>query len=240
MKSSYEDALAYYGIGGAHPGGLNLTKKVLKKMLLSERTRVLDAGCGTGQTASYIVKEYSSKVTAIDVHPIMLQKAHHRFTLDRLPVKLHRASVELLPFKDESFDLVLSESVTAFTDKNKTLKEFLRVLKPAGSLLAIEMTAEKPLTEDEKHRILEVYGITRILTEKDWLKSIKDAGFANCRILSSQSVSDNLKSLTAETVPELNPSQHIPAVLDQILTEHYKLTTDLAKKLGYRVYEAKR
>lgn len=54
MKPSYQDALAYYGVNGAHPGGLSLTKYLLQQERITSTTQLLDAGCGTGQTSAFI------------------------------------------------------------------------------------------------------------------------------------------------------------------------------------------
>lgn len=47
---------------------------------------------------------------------------------------------ENIPFPDNTFDAVLSESVTAFTDKGKSLPEYFRVLKSGGYLGLNEIT----------------------------------------------------------------------------------------------------
>lgn len=54
MKPTYQDALAYFGVSGAHPGGLTLTKFLLEQEKITSHTTLLDGGCGTGQTSAYI------------------------------------------------------------------------------------------------------------------------------------------------------------------------------------------
>ena len=76
---TYHDLLAAFGIGGAHPGGFALTCEVLEREAIGKTSVVLDAGCGTGQTAAYLVKRFGCDVTAVDRHPLMLQKAANRF-----------------------------------------------------------------------------------------------------------------------------------------------------------------
>ncbi|MCR1834683.1 hypothetical protein NSA56_09745 [Oceanobacillus caeni] len=48
MNNRYLDCLALFGVGGAHPGGLPLTKRILSKEEIDEKQSILDAGCGTG------------------------------------------------------------------------------------------------------------------------------------------------------------------------------------------------
>ncbi|MBL5792479.1 class I SAM-dependent methyltransferase [Bacillus sporothermodurans] len=75
MAYSYQDTLAYYGVGGAHPGGLSLTKQIFHNENITHTTKILDAGCGTGQTSAYLAEMYKCDVTALDIHPVMIEKA---------------------------------------------------------------------------------------------------------------------------------------------------------------------
>lgn len=67
-----------FGVGGAHPGGINLTKEIFKSENISTTSHILDVGCGTGQTAAYIAHKYGAKVTGIDINSIMVAKATER------------------------------------------------------------------------------------------------------------------------------------------------------------------
>ncbi|MGI8385849.1 class I SAM-dependent methyltransferase [Robertmurraya sp. P23] len=152
MDKTYQQALAYYGIAGAHPGGHSLTKKMLKREHITKDTTVLDAGCGVGLTSSYVAKRFGAQVTGIDLLPEMVEKARERVTSQQLPVTVMQASLESLPFTDESFDLILAESVLTFTSVEKSLKELHRVLKNNGVILTIEMSGENSLTPNDRRK----------------------------------------------------------------------------------------
>lgn len=141
IKGNYLDLLAYFGIGGAHPGELELTKSVLDAENILSSDDVLDLGCGTGQTSAYLARQYKCHVTEIDNHPVMLKKSNHRFHLEHLPVRLINGNAEKLDLQDDSFDYIFSESGVIFTDITKTLNELSRVLKKDGKLILIEMIA---------------------------------------------------------------------------------------------------
>jgi ubiquinone/menaquinone biosynthesis C-methylase UbiE len=71
--------LTSFGVGGAHPGGLKLTKNILSREYIDQKS-ILDVGCGTGQTSAYIAEKYQCAVTAIDNNTTMLEKAKKRFS----------------------------------------------------------------------------------------------------------------------------------------------------------------
>lgn len=182
MESTYLNCLALFGVGGAHPGGLNLTKRILSKEKIDGSSKILDVGCGTGQTSAYIAKEYGSHVTALDNNKIMLEKAGRRFQSMNLPIEIRHGSAENLPFENHTFDFILSESVTAFTDVSKTVPEFKRVLKPNGVLLAVEMVRDKDISGQQMKEILDFYGVKQLLSEQEWRSAFQKAGFEQIEV----------------------------------------------------------
>ena len=72
--SNYLEFLSKFGIGGAHPGGINLTKEIFQAEEMNQNSRLLDVGCGTGQTAAYLAERYGAKVTGMDINPIMVKR----------------------------------------------------------------------------------------------------------------------------------------------------------------------
>ena len=72
--SIYLDFLSKFGVGGAHPGGIGLTKEIFKSERITPATRILDVGCGTGQSAAYLASKYGAIVTGIDINPVMVKK----------------------------------------------------------------------------------------------------------------------------------------------------------------------
>jgi ubiquinone/menaquinone biosynthesis C-methylase UbiE len=96
---------------------------------------VLDAGCGTGVTLSWLERFSAPRqVVGTDIAELAL-----RFCKDRGHSLLYRGSVVELPFKDRSFDLVVCNDVIqhlAGLDADRAaMREFSRVLRPGGLLL---------------------------------------------------------------------------------------------------------
>jgi ubiquinone/menaquinone biosynthesis C-methylase UbiE len=230
-KITYIDLLALLGIEDAHPGGFVLTKKLLYDLSLSPTSRILEVGCGSGKTASYLYHQYKSDVTAIDINEKMLQKAKQRFQQEKIPIKLYTADTEKLPFSNRSFDVILSESVTSFTNVRKSLHEYVRVLNDDGLMLAIEMTTERLLLENEQKEIETVYGIRRTYTEKEWICFIQNAGFKNVKVLAGNTV------MNASSSSSSNPSfGQLPSSVLSMYYKHQEILYRYGDLLGYRVF----
>ena len=233
MEFTYLDCLALFGIGGAHPGGLQLTKEILSREKIKEKTIILDVGCGTGQTSAYMAEKYKCKITGLDNNEIMLEKAKKRFQFRNLPIETRLGSVESLPFGEKSFDMILSESVATFTDVSKTLPEFRRVLKPNGVLLAIEMVLEESLPEEELTSITEFYGVPRILTESEWNSFFQKAHFQQ---ISIDKFNLQFEEPEIENAADFSISDQLDDELYDILDQHEQLTKKYQNLLGFRVF----
>lgn len=93
--------------------------------------RVLDAGCGTGALARRVKElEPTVELTMLDLSPAMLARAGD------VPGEHVQGSVLELPFTDDSFDIVVSAWVIeTVPDPVRAVREYLRVLQPAGRVL---------------------------------------------------------------------------------------------------------
>ena len=92
---------------------------------------ILDAGCGTGGGLRWLAE--FGRVTGLDFHPRAVQWAR------RASPRVCQASVLAVPFAAGSFDLVTSFDVLyhrAVVDDEQAMREFARVLRPGGWLLA--------------------------------------------------------------------------------------------------------
>lgn len=219
-ESTYMDLLADAGIGSAHPGGLALTKRLLSREAINSDSVVLDVGCGTGETSAYIARKYHCNVYAIDINPVMLQKARQRFEKHDFNVKLIKANTERMPFRCNSFDYILAESVTVFTNIRRSLQEYARVLKPGGILLDIDMAADTRLTDEESNMVKDVYGIEKVPTEDEWLNLLTELGFTVVNTLRGK----------------MYPTRVVNFNLRKLFSSHFILSRKYYNKLGFRVY----
>jgi SAM-dependent methyltransferase len=90
--------------------------------------------------------------------------------------------VEELPLADETFDVVLAESVTIFTDAPKSLAEYARVMRPGGTLYDREIVALQPLSAQVAGAIRDFYRVGKLYEAAEWRELLRAAGFAETKV----------------------------------------------------------
>jgi len=99
---------------------------ILKYLPSNKNIFILDAGCGNGNYAFYLSNLKYKNIYAIDLFPSL--------NTDRFYYQ--QASIENLPFPDNYFDFIYSNSVIYYLeDPNRGIIELRRVLKPNGILI---------------------------------------------------------------------------------------------------------
>ena len=119
-------------------------KKALKEIVDGTQQQILDVACGTGDSTIAIAKamEPGGRVTGIDISAGMMEplmrKAAHEGVHDR--IKLLKADALQMPFEADTFHRVTCAfGIRNFEDRKKGLAEFLRVLKPGGRAVILEL-----------------------------------------------------------------------------------------------------
>jgi SAM-dependent methyltransferase len=108
--------------------------KLLDAAQIQAGQRVLDVACGTGVLARTAIARLGSggQVAGIDPNPGMVAVAKQL----EPRVDWRVGVAELLPFPNNSFDIVASQfGLMFFTDQRQALREMMRVLAPGGHLV---------------------------------------------------------------------------------------------------------
>jgi len=124
---------------------------------LNAGERVLDLGSGAGTdslVAAQMVGE-QGRVTGIDMTPAMLAKARAAAAeMGLANVEFVEAEAEQLPFKDESFDVIISNGVIdLIPDKDAVFSELHRVLARGGRLQIADVTIQNPVSAEGRRNI---------------------------------------------------------------------------------------
>lgn len=126
------------------PGDDSQTRRAIELAGLSGRRNlsIADIGCGTGASALILAQDLESRIAAVDALPAflaMLQtRAEQAGLADRItPVN---ASMDRLPFEDESLDAIWSEGAIYNIGFEHGASQWRRYLKRNGILAVSELT----------------------------------------------------------------------------------------------------
>lgn len=108
--------------------------------LLLPPVEVVDLGCGEGYLTVEVAR-WAERVTAIDRSASVLARAEALATRRRLTnITFKRGELERVPLRDESADVVLlSQALHHAPDPAKALGEAVRILRPGGRLLLLDL-----------------------------------------------------------------------------------------------------
>ena len=130
-----------------HPGGADLSARLIRGLHLPANSRVLDVACGIGATARLMAREFGLDVVGLDASTANVAKAEN--LLGGETAAFVTGDAAALPFPDDSFDAVVCEcAVSTFADQGRVVAEFARVLKPGGMVGITDMVIEGELPED--------------------------------------------------------------------------------------------
>lgn len=126
---------------------IGVTLQIVGEMLaeaadIRASERVLDVAAGNGN-ATLAAAHRFAQVTSTDYVQALLDKGRARAEAEGLPVEFQLADAEDLPFKDGSFDAVLSTFGAMFTpDHTRPAREMLRVVRSGGRIGLANWTPE--------------------------------------------------------------------------------------------------
>lgn len=107
--------------------------------------RILDIACGTGDFSMAIARKASpqSTVTGIDLSDGMLEVMKVKVRDAGLSdmISTEQGNCEQMPYPDASFDCAtIAFGIRNFQDREKSLREILRILRPGGRLVILELS----------------------------------------------------------------------------------------------------
>lgn len=161
-----------------------MVAQILTRMQLQPGMRVLDVGCGNGYAVRAMAERIGlqGEAVGVDVSPVMIAQAQEDVR-NPANVQFQVSAADALPFADECFDRVLSvEAIYYLPDPQQALKEWVRVLKPGGSLWVMaDFYRENPYSaswadlidlpmryygERQYREMLEKAGLTAVSSER--------------------------------------------------------------------------
>jgi len=196
----------------------------VRSLLPSARGRALDVGAGRG-IASFALAKEGFTVTALEPDGSALvgaQAIRSLAAVSGLPIHVTQDFSERLPFDDGQFDVVFARAVLHHTrDLAAACREFLRVLKPGGVLIAVR---EHVITRSDDlpafldiHPLHKLYGGENAFRLDEYERAIRAAGF----------------DLTQVIAPLRSPINFAPHTLESLQSEVAQRVGRNARSVAY-------
>jgi SAM-dependent methyltransferase len=143
------------------PGGYDIVAEAVREAGLDPGARLLDVGCGEGETLTFLRESFEIEGLGIDRSAELIRRGQARdASLD-----IREGEADFLDFESRSFDAVLMECVLSLVEmRTEALHEAWCILKPGGKLIITDLCYRPG--QDKRHPSPELEGLPT------------DAGFA--------------------------------------------------------------
>ncbi len=172
----YDPLLKLLGFESIH-------RQLVEQAGIRPNHRVIEIGCGTGNLLILIKRLHpQAEVVGLDPDPKALARAWRKAEREAISVQLDRGFAEELPYPDASFDRVFSAFMFHHLEpdeKEETLQEAQRVLKPGGSLHLLDFGGANARSDGFIARLLHRSELLRDNFGDRIPTLMREAGFAD-------------------------------------------------------------
>jgi ubiquinone/menaquinone biosynthesis C-methylase UbiE len=136
ISQKYDHFARWYDWVEGIPDLLGL-RRLRRRLLRRASEKVLEVAVGTGKNLTYYPRD--CRIIAVDLSREMLSVARRRAAKLSINVSFLVADAEALPFREQSFDTIVSSlSTCTFPDPVVALREIARVCRTNGKVLLLE------------------------------------------------------------------------------------------------------
>jgi SAM-dependent methyltransferase len=171
-------------LGRLRATGEELYREVASLAELGAGREVLVSGCGEGLTAEWIAMRTRAAVTGVDPDVDRIERAEERVRSLSQPIALsfQQAPLDDLPHETAVFDCAIGEpELAAVDDPERAVAELVRVTKPLGSVLLLQLTWSSELSDSGRELLVERLGLRpHMLVE--WKQMLRDAGVVDIQV----------------------------------------------------------
>ena len=165
-------------------GGDRARRELINQARIEDNHYVLDVGCGTGTLVILLKKQHPTiEVAGLDPDIKALRRAKMKAARAAVSLQFNQGFADELPYQEGSFDRVLSSFMFHHLeeeDREKMLRETLRVMKSGGSLHLVDFKGDHG-----SHGLLGrlIHSSHRLKNNSDEhiLQLMKRAGFSQAR-----------------------------------------------------------
>lgn len=115
-------------------------EEFVRRLDLKPGMKVLDVACGTGNLALPAARD-GAVVTGVDIAPNLVEQARENAKREGLDVQFDEGDAEALPYKDASFDAVITMFGAMFAPRPELVaSELKRACRPGGFIAMANWT----------------------------------------------------------------------------------------------------
>lgn len=172
----YDPMVSFMGFGRAG-------RELISEANIERGYHVLDLGCGTGTLAVTLKREYPDvQIVGLDPDAKALERARAKATRAGVSLQLDQGFADELPYREASFDRVLSSFMFHHLEEDereKTSREVLRVLKPGGSFHLLDFVIPDRAAPGFFDRLFGGHALMKTSTDERLLRLLSRAGFTS-------------------------------------------------------------
>ena len=221
-----------------HPGGVDLTKRLIRSLNIQQGDSALDVACGIGTTTVLVDQDFGANAVGVDFSETNIQKATQTASESGATVRFETGDVTALPVGDSEFDHLICEcAVSTFVDQPAALAEFYRVIKSGGQVAISDMVLNEKLPETLELLLAPWTCLASARSAAGYQQLFIDAGFVVTSYEDeSQSLLDLIfdlkkKLLVAGLGKTLATADGVPDVLASLDISEMKTLLDEARTL---------
>lgn len=163
------------------PGGEALYRQIGRLTGMEEGTEVLDVACGRAAPLFFLAESFGVTGAGVDAAPSLVAEAEERARAEGLGERLHfqSAPVDDLPYRDETYDVVIGElGLAAAADPARIVRELARVTKPMGTVALIQLVWTGNADPEQRALLVDRLGAEPMLLV-EWKQLLREAGIVD-------------------------------------------------------------
>jgi ubiquinone/menaquinone biosynthesis C-methylase UbiE len=192
--------------------GEDLYREVAQLAELQAGQEVIVSGCGRGVTTEWLATRTGAAVTGVDPDASDIERAEAsvrdaalRETTAALQLSYQQGPLDDLPYESNVFDAAIGEpEIAAAADPEKAVAELVRVTKPMGAVVLLQLTWSSELPASARELVVARLGLRPHLL-MEWKQMLRDAGVVDVQVDDwTDECDEELGDCDDGTVPQLN------------------------------------
>lgn len=185
--------------------GEDLYREVARLADIETEQEIVVAGCGRGATTEWLARRTGASVTGVDSDEDDIIQAEVHARESGLGLSYQHAQLDDLPYESDVFDAAIGEpDIAAAADTGKAVGELVRVTRPMGAVVLLQLTWSSELSESRRELVVERLGLRpRLLVE--WKQILREAGVVDIQVTDwTRECDDELASGGSDPSPRLS------------------------------------